>query len=136
MLGSDFKNDDVTKQAYHAIRGRLEFRKSFLLAMATDEDTDSVRRHWLDTVPPLGRIKNSHQVAKPVPESFSAKIQRRLASTVPPKPMVELSFNDAFQKLAQLQKDCLEAVRIVEFGTENVQRLKVGGAMFLKRRKH
>jgi N-alpha-acetyltransferase 35, NatC auxiliary subunit len=98
---------------------------TLLLAMATDEPNDSSRGYWQDTSSQLLFLKDSHNLAKPVSESFSAKIQRRLASTVPPKPMVELSFDDAFEKMTQMCKDCQEAVRIVDCGPENIQRLKV-----------
>lgn len=98
---------------------------TLLLAMATDEANDTTLGYWQDTAAQLVLLKDSHELAKPVSESFSAKIQRRLASTVPPKPMVELSFEDAFEKMTQMCKDCQEAVRIVDFGPENIQRLKV-----------
>jgi hypothetical protein len=104
---------------------------TLLLAMATDETNETMLGHWQDTSAQLMLLKNSHKLAKPVSESFSAKIQRRLASTVPPKPMVELSFEDAFEKLTQMSKDCQEAVRIVDFGPENIQRLKVCYQLYL-----
>jgi hypothetical protein len=38
-------------------------------------------------------------------------MQRRLASTVPPRPIVDLAFTDALEKLLQLTTDCAEATR-------------------------
>jgi hypothetical protein len=38
-------------------------------------------------------------------------MQRRLASTVPPRPVVELDFKDALEKLHQIAADCAEATR-------------------------
>lgn len=102
---------------------------TLLLAMATDEANDTLLGYWQDTSEQLVLLNGSHKLAKPVSDSFSAKIQRRLASTVPPKPMVELSFEDAFEKMTLMSKDCQEAVRIVEFGPENIQRLKVSELM-------
>jgi len=52
---------------------------------------------------------DTHQLGKAVPGSFSTKIQRRLASTVPPRPIVEVDFREALEKLKQLCLDCEEA---------------------------
>jgi hypothetical protein len=41
-------------------------------------------------------------------------MQRRLASTVPPRPIVELEFKDALDKLLQISSDCEEATRFVK----------------------
>ncbi len=56
-------------------------------------------------------LKTTHQLGQVVPAAFSAKMQRRLASTVPPRPIVELDFQDALAKLQQLCIDCQEATR-------------------------
>jgi hypothetical protein len=96
-----------------------------LLAMATDEPVSMLAESWTAVSNIVHEQYQSHNLGKAVPESFSPKIQRRLASTVPPKPMVELSYEDAFKTLTQMCQDCQEAVRIVDFGAEHVQRLKV-----------
>lgn len=98
--------------------------------MDTDEENSTPLFHWQNTAALLPALSDTHKLAKPVPDSFSEKIQRRLASTVPPKPMVELSFEDAFAKLTQMCKDCEEAAKILEFGIENVQRLKARVELF------
>jgi hypothetical protein len=41
-------------------------------------------------------------------------MQRRLASTVPPRPIVEMEFKDALEKLQHLCSDCEEATRFVK----------------------
>lgn len=103
---------------------RLTFRIALLRAMATEEDIEDKIQCWQEISNVSDDIKYTHKLGRPVPESFSGKIQRRLASTVPPKPMVEMSFDDAFLKLEQMVKDCQEAVKIVNFGLDNVQQLK------------
>jgi len=103
---------------------RLDFRIVLLRAMATEEEIDDKIKCWQDIAEAFDDIKNTHKLGVPVTDSFSSKIQRRLASTVPPKPMVELSFDDAFAKLEQMVKDCQEAVKIVTFGPDSVQQLK------------
>ncbi|KAF2432306.1 Mak10-domain-containing protein [Tothia fuscella] len=116
---------DGIAPVYAAIKTRIEFRIELLLAMFTDEQHSyPLDESWMNVSAYLPDQYNTHHLGKAVPESFSPKIQRRLASTVPPKPMVELSYEDAFKKLQQMCLDCREAVRIVDFGLEHVQRLK------------
>ncbi|QDS76903.1 hypothetical protein FKW77_004092 [Venturia effusa] len=115
---------EPSRKIWEAIRQRLKLRVSLLHAMDTDDEEDTPLLHWQTTATLLPAINDTHHFARPVPESFSAKIQRRLASTVPPKPMVELSFEDASAKLTQMCKDCEEAAKVVDFGIENIQRLK------------
>lgn len=113
-----------------AMGNRLILRINLLLAMDTDEENETPLTHWQNIAALLPALNDTHKLARPVPESFSAKIQRRLASTVPPKPMVELSFEDAFAKMTQMCTDCEEAVKVVDFGIENIQRLKVCVELF------
>ena len=49
-----------------------------------------------------------------MPDAFSPKIQRRLASTVPPRPMVEMKFSDAVRNLKHIFQECLESRRILD----------------------
>ncbi|KIV99940.1 hypothetical protein, variant [Verruconis gallopava] len=109
---------------YGAIAARINFRITLLRAMSLEEDIEDKFKLWKDMPGFLADIKTTHSLGLPVKESFSPKIQRRLASTVPPKPMVEISFDDALTKLENMCKDCAEAVKIVHFGPHNVQPLK------------
>lgn len=94
-----------------ALIARLEFRKAFLSALDPDLPLTHLDRCWPPVLASLPALNTTHQLGKPVPGSFSTKIQRRLASTVPPRPIVELDFKDAFDKLKQLSLDCEEATR-------------------------
>jgi hypothetical protein len=94
-----------------AIITRLEFRKDFLTALDLDCPLEQLDRYWSPILYSLPSINATQQLGKSVPGSFSTKIQRRLASTVPPRPIVELEFKDAFAKLQQLCLDCEEATR-------------------------
>ncbi|KAF2652823.1 Mak10-domain-containing protein [Lophiostoma macrostomum CBS 122681] len=94
-----------------AIITRLGFRKDFLTALDLDCSLEHLDRYWSPILSSLPSINVTQQLGKGVPGSFSTKIQRRLASTVPPRPIVELEFKDAFAKLQQLCHDCEEATR-------------------------
>ncbi|KAF2199983.1 amino-acid N-acetyltransferas-like protein subunit Mak10 [Delitschia confertaspora ATCC 74209] len=103
----EYITDDLKK----AMLVRLEFRKNFLAALDLECPLDQLNKHWPLMQSNLVAINVTHQLGKPVEGSFSTKIQRRLASTVPPRPIVVLEFKDAFEKLKQLCADCEEATR-------------------------
>lgn len=66
-------------------------------------------------------MNDTHKLGKTVPGSFSTKIQRRLASTVPPRPIVEVDFNDSLHTLKQLCADCEEAARFKDLPTDPLE---------------
>jgi hypothetical protein len=94
-----------------AISARLEFRKDFLRALDLDLPLDHISYSWPPVLKGIQTLKTTHQLGQVVPGAFSTKMQRRLASTVPPRPIVELEFKDALEKLHQLTTDCSEATR-------------------------
>lgn len=77
-----------------------------------------------DTISKTNDHKEAKKTNPTVQEAFSEKIQRRLASTTPPRPMVELKFEEAMSVLRALWKDCEEAARIR--ACSSVSNLKVG----------
>lgn len=104
-----------------AITDRLTFRLSLLRAFDLDCPLDNLSSYWPPIYSLLPSINATQQLGRTVPGSFSTKIQRRLASTVPPRPIVELSFPDAFQKLTQLVTDCEEATRFTSLETDPLE---------------
>ncbi|TKA80009.1 hypothetical protein B0A49_00708 [Cryomyces minteri] len=64
----------------------------------------------------LGKFGGTHNLGRPVKEAFSEKIQRRLATTVPPRPMAEMSFRDAVTKLEKMLQDIYAALLVEETG--------------------
>jgi len=103
-------SDDLRK----AILARLNFRKNFLSALDIECATDRLAGYWPPIRSNMETILSSHEQGKPVEDAFSTKIQRKLASTVPPRPIVMLEFKDAFEKLKQLCVDCEEATRLAD----------------------
>ncbi|KAL1795420.1 hypothetical protein ACET3X_005644 [Alternaria dauci] len=102
---------DINDALRHAIVSRLELRKYLLRALDLDLALDQISYSWPPVLENIDRIKTTHQLGKFVPGAFSPKMQRRLASTVPPRPIVDLSFADAIEKLTQLATDCHESTR-------------------------
>ena len=99
-----------------AIIGRLSLRKQLLSAVNIKEIVDPHRgllwRKCLDLLPIL---KSTTQFGEPVDQSFSIKIQRRLASSVPPRPIVKISFDDSYAYLTKLCQYGEEAYRIFNY---------------------
>lgn len=60
-------------------------------------------------------LKSSLPFGKSFPSSFSVKIQRKLASTVPPRPIVEVSQEAAFEHLERLCLDASVAVEVLKY---------------------
>ena len=113
MLRLNSTDLQINEALRSAIVTRLEFRKDFLRALDLDMTIDSIPYTWPPVKDRIHTLKNTHQLGQAVPGGFSTKMQRRLASTVPPRPIVELDFKDALEKLQQLCADCEEATRFI-----------------------
>ncbi|KAL2373348.1 hypothetical protein RJZ57_002191 [Blastomyces gilchristii] len=105
---------------------RLLFRRELLSGL--DMDTVPAKQRstqpFLAALRQLGRIEKSMHLGKPVPEAFSLKIQRRLASTVPPRPMVHVSAADAIAHMTRFCQDAVDVQQILEYrGPYNLQLL-------------
>lgn len=109
-------------KVWAAIRARLLLRSLLLGVMSPDGGPSS--EDWAALSSILAIVKDTYSLSQPVPSSFSPKIQRRLASTVPPRPIVELSFDDAHGTLSRLCRDCHEATRIIDIQPESAEQLK------------
>jgi hypothetical protein len=118
MFSTDLQIDDALRAA---IVVRLEFRKYFLRALDLELPLDHISYSWPPVLSSVQNLKTTHQLGRPVPGAFSTKMQRRLASTVPPRPIVDLAFPDALEKLLQLATDCAEATRFTSLPTDPLE---------------
>jgi hypothetical protein len=114
----DYEINDALRKA---ISSRLELRKDFLRALDLDVPLDQISYSWPPVLEGLNTLKNTHQLGQAVPGAFSSKMQRRLASTVPPRPIVELDFKDALENLQHLATDCSEATRFIALPTDPLE---------------
>jgi hypothetical protein len=107
----------ISEHLREALRTRLEFRKAFLGAVSKDlriiKDRSTVE--WETCAKHLQAIADSHKLGKPVERSFSVKIQRKLASTIPPRPMVNISFDNALSHLRRLCQDGTDLAVVLNF---------------------
>jgi hypothetical protein len=105
-----------------ALVQRLKCRNSLLNTVGVAGDRSAAApllSAWSSTLELLPGLRSERELAKPVPESFSVKLQRKLASTVPPRPVVTIAFDDAYQQLERLCKDGLVVTEVLDFHDTN-----------------
>ncbi|PMD26532.1 amino-acid N-acetyltransferas-like protein subunit Mak10 [Hyaloscypha hepaticicola] len=100
-----------------ALMCRLRFRAQFLkiAEMADARTPTNIKDLWTDLLAALPDIRSSTHLGRAVPSSFSTKIQRKLASTVPPRPIVEVSQEAAFDHLERLCRDASVVVEVLKY---------------------
>ncbi|RCI17235.1 hypothetical protein L249_2444 [Ophiocordyceps polyrhachis-furcata BCC 54312] len=101
-----------------ALISRLTLRRLFLAAAESPQhirDRERARQPWTAALSLLPSIASTHSLGKPVAEAFSVKLQRKLASTMPPRPIVELGFDEAFRHLSRLFEDSCEVIGALEY---------------------
>ena len=94
-----------TNHVGSALQARLKFRRNLLNSLANMEN------YWEDMIAELARIKSSHEHATPIPEAFSEKVQRQLATSTPPRPMLQVSWDLCCRKWKDLYEDIVAAQR-------------------------
>lgn len=101
--------DTETAHSSKALVSRLEYREALLKAMMTDGSSNTVERtsRWHDCSKSFDTVIATYDLGVEVPESFSPKIQRRLASSVPPRPIMQTEFGDTSAFLERLHEDGL-----------------------------
>lgn len=99
-----------------ALASRLQLRKAFLLAVKPKTVLLGPDHAvlWNSCLELLPKLRSSKHLGVAVNNSFSAKIQRRLASSVPPRPIVEIGFDEAFVYLNQLFQNGKEVYRVLD----------------------
>ncbi|KAL8833043.1 MAG: hypothetical protein Q9170_004548 [Blastenia crenularia] len=108
--GSSMKED-----ARQAITTRLAFRQRILDAVKFDlnPDKEAQVRCWKHCSELLDQLIETHRVEMTMREAFSIRIQHTLASSVPPRPMVEISFINASMFLKDMCRDASEVYDIL-----------------------
>lgn len=108
----DQQEGAIDRKLRDAIRCRLVLRRHLLYALDEEEDLRAkLTKHFTSCLALVPSLIESVSLGKRVPEAFSEKLQRKLASTVPPRPIVKINFEDA---LAHLKRLCQDAVNLQE----------------------
>ncbi|KAJ6786420.1 hypothetical protein PWT90_04042 [Aphanocladium album] len=113
-----YYEEKVPEEILQGLSARLSLRRIFLEAAESPEnksDFAKAQAPWIEGVEILPVIEKTHSLAKDVDEAFSAKLQRKLASTMPPRPIVQLDFKEAFSHLSRMFEDGREVVNVLKY---------------------
>ncbi|GAB7340703.1 hypothetical protein MBLNU457_7090t1 [Dothideomycetes sp. NU457] len=113
-LAHDYKGVGFADEISQALIARLELRQ--LLVEAFDPKTVAVDKAQIykKSKDILQKVDGSHGLGTAIPDAFSERVQRYLASNTPPRPMMKTSWAETVKKLGQLCDDGIEAANIVE----------------------
>ncbi|KAK4130310.1 Mak10-domain-containing protein, partial [Trichocladium antarcticum] len=106
----------MTDEMADALGFRLELRTAFLRAIELTElrsNPDSLSLPWSQMCAVWEAINKSRHLGTSVPEAFSTKIQRRLASTMPPRPIVQPSPGETHAHFAKLFADAIDVLNVL-----------------------
>ena len=119
----DQQEGSIDEKLRDAIKCRLAFRRSLLYALDGDVDIQSKStEHFASCLSQVPSMTNSVSLGKPIPEAFSEKIQRKLASTVPPRPIVKISIEDALGHMKRLCQDAIDLKEVLDYrGAHNLR---------------
>lgn len=116
-MGRDLR-DSISIDLVRALDCRLELRTAMLRALELAElraNPESLKLPWKQATYVWENVNQSHGLGKPVPEAFSTKLQRRLASTLPPRPIVQLSFEETYINFRGLLEDAIEVNNVLRY---------------------
>ncbi|KAG6005333.1 hypothetical protein E4U21_000248 [Claviceps maximensis] len=117
-LVRSLKGSSVPDDVAEALVSRLYLRSVFLAATESPQymkEPLKAKDPWDKALKILPRINSTHSLGIPVDDAFSMKLQRKLASTMPPRPIVQLKFDDAFGHLSRLFKDGSEVIGVLNY---------------------
>lgn len=77
--------------------------------------SEDLKAQWSELLGCLQFLKFTTNIGKATPSAFSVKLQRKLASTVPPRPIVQISEEAAFDHLERLCRDGLAVVDVLNY---------------------
>lgn len=98
-----------------ALLKRLELRNMLLSAVQLDGFLDHHRaRLWEGCLELLPMLSQTNKLGVPLENSYSIKVQRKLASSVPPRPIVKISFDEALTRLSEICENGRDAYRILD----------------------
>jgi N-alpha-acetyltransferase 35, NatC auxiliary subunit len=111
---------EIPDEMATALDFRLELRSAFLRAIELSERRSNARAEslalpWQQMKGVWEQIDKSHHLATTVPEALSTRLQRRLASTMPPRPIVQLSFEDASNHFRRLIADGIDVHQVLDY---------------------
>ena len=108
------KSLGLPEETSRALIARLELRELLVEALAPETIATEKAQVLIRSKDLLQAVDDSHKLGKAVPDAFSERVQRYLASNTPPRPMMKTSWVETTKKLRQLCDDGIEAANITE----------------------
>lgn len=106
---STFTTTVLPTEAHDAVMIRLQMRRSFLTSLIGEED------RWALLKELTVGVQQSHKVSQALPEAFSDKVQRKLATSTPPRPMLVQTWDEACGRWTKLFDDIVQATESTDF---------------------
>lgn len=105
---------------HSALKDRLSHRLTMLQGFSLDVEQyhsykDIASSPWESCIKLCTQIEDSHNLGKPVEEAFSTNVQRKLATTVPPRPKVDMPFADAIGSLKRMCQEMVEIMKVLDY---------------------
>ncbi|KAJ2989021.1 hypothetical protein NUW58_g3676 [Xylaria curta] len=115
----DALKDTFPREICIALISRLQLRIEFLdavdLSVIRNDTSERPKLPWVRMRHLIDDIEKQHGLGKLVPEAFSTKLQRRLASTMPPRPMVKLSFEESIAHFKRFFQNGNEVIDVLQY---------------------
>lgn len=112
--------DGPHKTALAAIQNRVLFQQQFLKTLTANVSSREIDQSAVQlTLGMLREVEKTTKLGAPINDCFSLKLQRKLASSVPPKPMIRISEEQTFSYLNQLFIDSANALRVLDMTNDN-----------------
>lgn len=113
------EEDGISIAVRDALIDRLWLRNHFLDALSKDMEAAFAqdREPFKACLALIAPVEKSVAYGKPIPESFTLKIQRKLASTIPPRPMVTIDIKAAIDHLKRLFQDAIDMHEILVYSS-------------------
>ena len=115
------KESGMGESLQNALQCRLDCRQDMLAFFEVVAPLDEQPAFWSKGRDVLQCVEETHEYGIPQPNVFSSKLQRKLASTVPPRPVKDLPFAEACATIRQLLDDneylvqlekCVSSIRL------------------------
>lgn len=106
-----------SSEIYSALRNRLLLRKALLNDFSKEGESYHLGATpgWTESLGLIVDMEKGHDLGKDVPDAWSISVQRKLASSVPPRPLVELPFVEATTTLKQLCTETRDICKILDY---------------------
>ncbi|KAF8245835.1 Mak10-domain-containing protein [Wilcoxina mikolae CBS 423.85] len=104
-------------EIHTALRNRLLLRKALLIDFSKEGESyhNGAKPGWTESLGLIAEVEKDHVLGKDVPNAWSLSVQRKLASSVPPRPLVELPFVEATTTLKQLCTETRDIFKILDY---------------------